>query len=253
MSASLRSSLAALACAFVWASPAQAVVIAGFEADLDGFTTTGDVYRVDTGFDASLPEGNWALFLSTFPNGAGLLGPLTGTPIDQTATPVVTASVLEAFFGLAAGALNAPLSPSGNDAIEGSGAQLDFTIASIQTLRFEFSLLTNETDAWAPDFRDYFFTTLTGQPITVQGDVFASPLVASATIFDRETGWGVVEWLDLPAGTYTLGVGLVDVEDSDLGTAVLFDNIQLIPEPRAALLTSLGLAGMWLLGRPRPR
>lgn len=251
MRLSPRPWLAAAVATLALASSAEALVIGGFESGLDGFTTVGDVYRVDDGFGTGMPEGSWGLFLSTFPNGDGLLGPLTGDPIEQTGTPAVATSVLESFLGLAAGALDA-ISPS-NPTVEGSAARLTFTTTAVTTLRLEYVLLTNETDAWAPDFTDFFFTTLTGEGAVEQANVRDEALFASGTVFDRDTGWLFVEWADLPAGTYTLGLGLVDVQDSDLGTAVIVDNVEIIPEARTAAMLSLGLGGIWLTGRPRRR
>ena len=225
--------------AFWLASPASA--LSTFETGFTGWTSAGDVYRVDTTFDANIPQGSWGLLLTTFPNDPGNLGPLSGQPIENPASPAVSASVLEAFLGLPADALDAPLSPSGNDAIEGSAVQRTLVVGETFTLRFEFNLLTNETVGWAPDYRDYFFTSLTGQGTAVHADVFSTPLSPSATIFDRETGWGTVEWVGLPAGTYTLGIGVVDVLDADLGTALLIDDVQLIPEAPLVLMLGLGL------------
>ena len=77
--------------------------------------------------------------------------------------------------------------------------------------------------------------------------LFASP----GTVFNRDTGWLLVEWVDLAPGAYTLGFGILDVQDSDLGTAVVVDNIELVPEPRAMLAIGLALVGIWLAGRRR--
>lgn len=192
--------LLALATTFTLAGPAHAALLAGFETDLDGFATAGDVYRVDDSFGAGSPEGQWGLFLSTFPNGDGLLGPLSGTPIDQTATPAVAASVLESFLGLSAGDLDA-ISPT-NPVIEGSAAQRSFTTSVTTTLRLEVILLTNETDTWAPNYTDFFFTTLTGEGAVERANVNDDPLFASpGTVFNRDTGWLLVEWIDLAPGS----------------------------------------------------
>ncbi|MBW2315010.1 MAG: hypothetical protein JRH10_12525 [Deltaproteobacteria bacterium] len=248
MSNPLTRPLLALLATLGLATSAQATVVGGFEAGFDGFATVGDVYRVDDSFGAGIPQGNWGLFMSTFPNGAGLLGPLTGTPIDQTATPAVPVGTLETFLGLTGGDLDAA-SPTGA-VVEGSAAQVAFTTTATMTLRLEVILLTNETDAWAPAYTDFFFTTLTGEGVVERTNVL-DPLVASpGTVFDRDTGWLLVEWVDLAPGTYTLGVGIVDVLDSDLGTAVIVDNIELVPELRVALMLFAGLGGIWIAGSP---
>jgi hypothetical protein len=231
------------------AGPAGATVVAGFEAGLGGVTTVGNAYVVDGSFGAGIPEGLSSLFLSTFPNGDFLLGPLTGSAIEQTLPPAVATATLETFLGLAAGDLDA-VSPS-NPTVEGSAAQLSFTIAVPMDLHLDFILLSNETDAWAPTFTDFFFTTLTGESAVEHRSV-VDPLVASpGTVFDRDSGWLSVDWVGLAPGSYTLGFGIVDVQDSDLGTAVLVDNISLVPEPRIAAMLFFGLGGIWVAGRPR--
>jgi len=240
--------LAPLVLALV-STPAHAVLLS-FETGLDGFSTVGDAYLVDTGFDGSIPHGSQALYLSTFPNGGGT-GDLTGDPIESPRpSPAVAGSVLESFLGLAAGTLDA-LSPSGNPVVEGSAALLSFTTPATTTVSLQFNMLTNETDVWAPTWRDYVFTHLTGQPDAVHADVEASPLSASSTIFNRETGWLTVTWADLPAGSYDLGIGVADVQDDNVGTAILLDAVSIVPSPRAALLLGFGVAGIWIAGRPR--
>jgi hypothetical protein len=244
-----RATAAALL-ALLLAAPAQALVLASFESGLDGFTTVGDAYRVDTSFDASIPDGSWALYLSTFPNGGGI-GDLTGDPIESPRpSPAVAVSVLEGFLGLAAGTLDG-ISPSGNAITEGSAARLSFTTTAVSTLSLRFAMLTNETPVWSPTWRDFVFTTLTGQPATVEADVDASPLAASGTIFNRDTGWLTVTWADLPAGSYDLGIGVADVQDDNVGTAILLDQVLLVPEPQVVLLFGVGLTGIWLAGSPR--
>jgi len=245
--------LLALVATLFLAAPAHAVVIAGFESGLGSVTTVGNAYVVDGSFGAAIPEGSFALFLSTFPNGDGLLGPLSGSAIDQTLPAAVTDTTVEAFLGLAAGALDLISPGNGNPTVEGSAAQLSFTTTQVTDLHLEFILFSNETDAWAPNFTDFFFTTLTGEGAVERANV-TDPLFASpATVFDRDTGWLQVDWFGLAPGSYTLGFGVMDVQDSDLGTAVLVDSIELVPEPRSAALLCVGLGGIWVAGRPRRR
>jgi len=243
----------ALASLLSLAPPAGATVVADFEAGLGDLTTVGNAYLVDDGFGAGIPPGQFGLFLSTFPNGDGLLGPLSGSVIDQTLPPAVSTSVIESFLGLAGGDLDAIVPGAGNPTVEGSAAQVTFTTTLVMDLRLSVILFTNETDLWAPNFTDFFFTTLTGEGAVAQVDV-TDPLFASpGTVFERDTGWLQVEWLGLAPGTYTLGLGIMDVQDSDLGTAVIVDDIELVPEPRSFALLGAGLGGIWLVGRPRRR
>jgi hypothetical protein len=236
--------------ALLLAGSARAYILAGFESGLGSFSTVGNAYVVDGSFGEPLPEGGFGLFLSTFPNGDGLLGPLTGSAIEQTLPAAVGTATLESFLGLAGGSLDAISPGAGNPTVEGSAAAGTFAVPSAFDLRLQVILFSNETDAWAPDFTDFFFTTLTGEGAVEHLNV-TDPLSASSTVFDRDTGWLTVEWLGLAPGTYTLGFGVVDVQDSDLGSAVLVDAIEIIPEPRAAAMLGLGLTGIWLAGRPR--
>lgn len=148
---------------------------------------------------------------------------------------VVTATELEQFLGLPDQAL---LDFERGPAVQGSALQLVFTAGAGSVLSFNFNFLTDESTAFPGtiinDFAFVTITSTTGTIIvapTVLADVAGStfPLVSSSTRFESETGFQTFTSPTLAAGTYRLGIGVVNVTD-DLGeSGLLIDNLTLSP------------------------
>jgi hypothetical protein len=213
------------------APAAQALVIGDFEGSLDGWSTSGSV-STTTDFQGVLPTlGSEFLQLRT-----------------QGSTS--TDAALAAFFDLTGGAIDA-LSPSGNDASEGSGALLLLTANAGDELSFDFNLVTREDASRSLDYRDFFFSTIQdGSGEVVREDVDAMPRLATSNPNWLQSGWQSVTYTFPTAGTYTIGFGVVDALDSRVETRLFLDRIRHVPEPSTGAMVSLGLLGIALRRRP---
>lgn len=72
-----------------------------------------------------------------------------------------------------------------------------------------------------------------------------SAFVPPMTILAAETGFQSVQVALGATGFYTLGFGVVDVSDLALGSVLLVDNAQVVPEPSGLTVMGLGLAGVF--------
>jgi len=220
-----------------------APVNGGFEAGV--FTTAWDT----TG-DTSVES---AISFPGTPTSSGTFHAL----MTNDAPGSVTDTALESFLGLAAGALDAL---STGNATEGSAIKQSITVASGDTLSFDWNFLTDE--ATPTSFNDMAFwslTTLTGA--TLLADTFSSGFGLSGTTFGEETGYSTTSFTFSSSGTFMLGFGVVDVDDTIANSGLLIDSVSVtsptngpvIPEPASMVLfglTSLGMMG-WTTRRRR--
>lgn len=160
---------------------------------------------------------------------------------------------IETFLGLAPFTLDG----LGNGLVtNGSAIKQAFTAAAGDKLLFNWNFLTFEDPEEALTFgtNDFAFITLTG-PANLVGELADTqfvPTVPSFTPFDLETGYLFAEIVLPVAGDYTLGFGVVNVEDDFLDSGLLIDNVRLeaaVPEPKSVTLLLLG--GIALLLWPR--
>ena len=148
---------------------------------------------------------------------------------------VVTATEVEQFLGLPdeelTGLENGP-------AVQGTALQRVFTAAAGSVLSFNFNFLTNESTAFPGDIiNDFAFVSIFSTsgtsivPATVLADVAGTffPLVASSTRFAQQTGFRTYTSQALAAGTYRLGIGVVNVTDDTVDSGLLIDNLTLTP------------------------
>lgn len=121
---------------------------------------------------------------------------------------------------------------------EGSAIRQTFFAEEGDTLTFDFNFLTNETlwDSNPETFNDFAFYNLFNNsnpitPIPVKLADTGDTVFPSSTSFDTETGIESASIEISETGTYTLSIGVVDVDDSgdDFNSALLIDNIQIIP------------------------
>jgi hypothetical protein len=187
-----------------------------------------------------------------------LIGPTGITPAQGDKQAVLstvltskTDSQLESFLGLGAGTLDG----LGNgNAKEGSAIKQTFTANAGDILSFKWNFLTNEQTPWADArYNDFAFVTLISVNTlanTYSGFVNA-PFVSG---FSEQTGFQTFSRVLPSAGTYTLGIGVVDVTDTLGASGLLVDDVQLsaTPEPGTMMLLGSGLAGVVFWRRRQP-
>lgn len=198
-------------------SPTHAAIInGGFETGFNGWTTIGNTSIQST-------EGNdQALVL--------------------TGDTAYYASDLETFLGLATGSLN---DVGNGETSQGSAIRQTFTANAGQALSFKWDFLTSEATP-SQFFNDFSFITI--DSLSKLADT-SSEFVPSTTAFDKETGSQTFSYVVPTTGTYSLGIGVIDVGDSYNSSGLLVDNVALsstpVPEPNSALsVLALGVLGI---------
>jgi len=190
-------------------------------------------------------------------------GPIAGTKqgLIITGGASVGVSSLESFLGLSSGVLTAISSgsPTHGTAIK----QTVTAPAGNYKLSTNWNFLTNE--GTPSSFNDFAFWSIVPAPPAVDeagliADTYDS-FVASSTGFSEETGYNYVyrEVHLANPGTYTIGVGVLDLNDSSVDSALLFDEVSIeledderntvIPEPSTMLLFGTALLGVFIRRR----
>jgi VCBS repeat-containing protein len=175
----------------------------GFEEGLTGFQTVGSAQTLTTAtvglFTIAPTQGTQFLALSTASAG----------------DPLPTDAEIETFLGLDSGVLDA----AGNgDATEGSAVQTSVFLKAGETLTFDYLLATEDA---APS-NDFAFLTITS---TASVEDLADIELANTT--GGSTDWQSFSFTATDAGTYDLGLGIVDTGSLD-GTSTLFIDWMLI-------------------------
>ncbi|MEM6446844.1 MAG: PEP-CTERM sorting domain-containing protein [Cyanobacteria bacterium J06642_2] len=166
-------------------------------------------------------------------------GPVEGTSqaLVSSGGSTVTDAAIETALGLSAGTLDGI---STGDANSGSVVYQTFTADAGETLSFDYNFLTNETTPTT--FNDFAFISLTSTSLLEDTN---SGFVSSPTSFSEETGFSAFSTKFSSSGTFTLAVGVLDVNDGIVDTAILVDNVNVVPEPAStAGLAIAGLAGV---------
>ncbi|MGB7439681.1 MAG: filamentous hemagglutinin N-terminal domain-containing protein [Coleofasciculaceae cyanobacterium] len=151
---------------------------------------------------------------------------------------------LETFLAAPAGSLDAV---GNGNVTQGSAIQVTFAGQEGDTISFDWNFLTDELDQNAR-FNDFSFITLTapGSPtsVSVLTTRSSTPIGTGVAGFDGETGFQS-STIPLPAnGNYTLGVGVVDIADQVVSSAVLIDNLALTtPAPTSGAPVTLSAGG----------
>lgn len=194
-------------------APAQAQFVnPGFETgNFTGWETIGNTSIQTAAFGTPTLEGDFHALATT-----GLSS--------------VSTSNLETFFNLNSGSLNG----LGNGTpTEGSGIKQTVSGTAGQTVTFGVNFLTNEQTPTS--FNDFSFFSVFDDNVNDLSEIAdtQSSFVSSNTIFSEETGYMMQSYTFPADGIYTLGFGVVDVNDGMVDSAILVDTI---PEP----LTILG-------------
>src|SRR5919199_4627253 len=225
----------------------------GFEDGFKGWETIGD-YRIETSaFGSGAVEGKAEAFLSTAFQEVVGIDKNFNSIIGGNAVPVTFISgfpSLEEFLGLSTFLGDNSLdSIATANPIEGSAIKQTFTASAGQTFLFSWNFLTNESveqaareDFTYPNFNDFAF-------VSIQSDSFSqlfsladtvSTFINSSTRYSNETGYRQFSYTIPTTGTYTLGIGVVDVGEPTRTSGLLVDKVEAVPEPGSALVLLVG-------------
>ena len=176
----------------------------GFERQFRGWQRLGATEIATSAFGSGPTEGERQALLTN-------------------ATGAADGTDLETFLDLAPGALEGLELGS---AIEGSAIRRTVRAEAGATINFDWNLLTDEEGV---SFEDFAFVTVTpaGTLTTLTG--VGGPLQPSATTFEQETGFGTYTFTAPAAGLYTIGIGVVDVRDDRVDSALLVDRFSVTP------------------------
>jgi hypothetical protein len=198
----------------------------GFESgDFTGWSTIGETHIETAAFGSGPTEGNAQAFLST----AGDV-----EEPGNTVGNAVPIADLEAFLALPAGSLEGI---STGTVVEGSAIKRTFTAMAGDVVSFDWNFLTDAfTNLTEPDFpaisgtNDFAFVTIVPNPFmpNLLADTFWTFSASEAEIFS-ETQFGSFSFTIPTTGTYTLGIGVVDVGHERVFSGLLLDNVALTP------------------------
>lgn len=130
---------------------------------------------------------------------------------------------LDNFLGQPPGTID---SLGNGNATEGSAIKQTFSASAGQTFTLDWNFLTNELTPNTP-YNDFAFVSVRplGGTSTLADTNSRFPLLGNNNRFNDETGYNTFSYQIPTTGTYTIGLGVVDVEDRIVSSGLLVDNV----------------------------
>jgi hypothetical protein len=246
-----RRTLLAAALLLLAASPAGAITIVldTFDGGLGGWTTSGGVAVVTSSFGVTPTDGANQVRLTT------------GTGAVTTAT---TQTAMGLPGGTLQGIFDTLVTSGGTGPTQGSAMQITFSAEAGDILELDWNYLTNELDVgpgnptpnpalWT-DFAWLILEPPSGPDqefVPAHSNIGAGNFVNSPSVFFDETGYQTLSINIASTGTYTLTLGVHDVQDTQIDSGLVIDYLRLLraPEPDSFALLALGLLGLAWRGR----
>jgi hypothetical protein len=226
---------------------ARAALVEGFESGAfsGSEATSGDVGIRGTYFTIVPTQGTKQMLMTT-------INSVNDGSSSQSGTNAVSVTTIGSFLGISTSSIH------DGTAFGSEGSAFTISLGALNVgdvITFDYDFLTQE-DPTGAHRNDFAFWELNSGTIHIFADVNSSslhPTDASNTVFGLETGYAghTVSISITSAGTYTLGIGVMDATSTDNPSGVLIDNIQVtaVPEPTTIAFSIAGAALMVALRR----
>jgi len=219
----------------------NSLIVSNIDSDASTEILVGTNYTV-VEFEAFLSTDSQPILNSSFETGDltgwDFVGSTSVVTADLGSTPTngqfqawlatgdgsVSDADMETLLGLNAGDLDAL--GTGN-ATEGSVIQLEsLTVQAGEVLSFDWNFLTNETASSL--YNDFGFVFISDGNLSGLADT-SSGFTRFGGSYAVETGYGTFTHEFTQSGSYTVAVGVMDVQDTGVDSALLLDNFVLAP------------------------
>jgi hypothetical protein len=146
--------------------------------------------------------------------------------LDTFSTETANIVELAKFLDLEAARLNKI-----GEVYEGSAIKKSITVEAGDTLSFDWNFFTDDFRNRADN--DFAFFSISSIGVIKLADTFSTfnHNLNNSTSFLNQTGFNIATYTFTTAGTYSLGIGIVDVGDGAVDSGLVIDNIALSRRP----------------------
>lgn len=209
--------------------------------DFTGWMTLGQASIVDASYGTGPIQGTYSALLENGADKTGgndILG--AGFLVDD----------IETFLGVATGSIASLFTPvSGEVLTEGSAMKTTFAGIAGQMISFDYKILADDCDLdnCPGGVEDGIVVTIAGDGfVDIINGTFGTVADGSGSPYYAESGVLTFQYTLLSAGTFDLGIAVLDGGDDIVSSAVMVDsvNVDPIPVPAALPLMLTAFAGI---------